>query len=237
MNVAEFRSWCPYLVHYAPQIDLTLGLLTAAQVLDRNADEQGNVWARFRSENTFRRYPVHHWKTRSRFLRRAGEAGCCLIVRDAHDFTRIHILGNNFPLGDGSCLGTTIQLTDNRQGDTPPTREQWFRILNDMFWVFPEDGVNSGFIERLRVVTPGEVLYRVRLSTSALHDAELDGRVRLSSINGGGSNGGFSRGTATYKPIGEWSGWPPKEIGILGGLPADRCASLQQRGGLSIEEV
>ena len=158
-------------------------------------------------------------------------------MRDAQDVTRIHVLGNNFPLGDGSCLGTTIQLTDNRPGDAAPIRERWFGTLNDMFWVFPENGVNLGFVERLRVVTPGGVLYRVRLSTSALPDSELDARVRLSAINGGGSNGGFARGTATYKHIGEWCGWPPKEIGLLGGLPADLCASLQRCGGLSVEEV
>jgi hypothetical protein len=60
MDVAEFRRCCPYLVHYAPQIDLGLGLLTAAQVLDGNADDDGNVWARFRNENAFRSYPVDY---------------------------------------------------------------------------------------------------------------------------------------------------------------------------------
>ena len=235
MDLAEFRRRCPYLVHYAPLINLDLGLLSAAQVLDRNADGHGNVWARFRHENTFRPYAPDYWKTHSRFLRRAGEAGCCLVVRDVQDFTRIHTLGNNFPLGDGSCLGTNIQLTDNRPGDQAPTREQWFRILNDMFWVFPESAVNSGFVERLRMVTPSRVFSRVRVSTIALADGELVARVRLSAINGGGSNGAFARGTATYKPIGEWLGWPPKEIGLLGGLPADRCASLLHDGGLSLQ--
>jgi hypothetical protein len=198
---------------------------------------KGNVWARFRNETAFRWYHVDYWKTHSRFLRRAGEGACCLIVRDRQDLTRSHVLGNNFPLGDGRCLGTTIQLTDNLPHTAAPTREQWFRILNDMFWVFPENRVNLGFVERLRVVTPGGVLYRVRLSTSALPDLELDARLRLSAINGGGSNGGFARGTATYKPIEKWSGWPPKEIGLLGGVPADRCASLELRGGLSVDEV
>lgn len=122
MNMAEFRRHCPYLVHYAPQIDLSRGLLTAAQVLDNNADEQRNVWARFRNERTFRSYSADHWKAHSRFLRRAGEAGSCLIVRDARDFTLTHMLGNNFPLGDGSCLGTTIALSDNRPGDAAPSR-------------------------------------------------------------------------------------------------------------------
>jgi hypothetical protein len=235
MNLEEFRRYCPYLVHYAPQIDLTVGLLTAAQVLDRNVDEQGNVWARFRNETEFRPYPVDHWKSHSRFLRRAGEAGCCLIVRDALDFTLSYVLGNNFPLGDGRCLGTTIQLTDNLPGDLAPSREQWFRILNDMFWVFSEGAENHGFINRLRVVTPNGKLHRIRLATGALPDSELEGRVRFSAINGGGSNGRFARGTATYKAIREWSSWLPKEIGLVHGLPARQCAALRQNGGLSVE--
>ncbi|MFL5329223.1 MAG: hypothetical protein ACJ8C4_09925 [Gemmataceae bacterium] len=237
MILAEFRKRCPYLVHYAPQINLTFGLLTAAQILDRNADEHGFVLARFRHETEFQSYPVDYWKTHSRFVRRAGEAGCCLIVQDAQDATRIYVLGNNFPLGDGQCLGTTIPLSDNRPGDAALTREEWFRILNDMFWVFPEDAVNAGFVERLRVVTPGKALFRVRLSTDALPDEELDARVRLCVINGGGSNGAFARGTATYKRISDWSGWPPKELGLCGGLPGDLCDALRQSGDLSVQTV
>lgn len=237
MELPDFRSRCPYLIHFAPQVDLALGLLTAAQVLDMNADERGTVWARFRNEREFKQYPVDHWKSHSRFLRGAGEAGCCLVVRDSRDFTRSHILGNNFPLGDGSCLGTTIKLTDNRPGDSAPSCEQWFRILNDMFWVFPEDAVNSGFVDRLCAATPGGKLYRVRLATAALPDGEIEGRIRLSAMNGGGCRGGFPRGTATYKPLREWSNWPPKEVGLVGGLPASSCATLHRDGGLSVQEV
>ncbi len=198
MTLEEFCNRCPFLVHYAPQFDLVAGLLTAAQVLDRNADEQGNVWARFRSETTFQSYSIEYWKANSRFHRKAGESGCCLVVRDVRDFSRMHILGNNYPLGDGTCLGTTIPLSDNRPGDTTPTREQWFRILNDMFWVFPDNCVNTGFVARLRVATPGKVLYCVRLATRLMPDYELKSRIRLSKINGGGSNGCRARGTATY---------------------------------------
>ena len=70
MDLAEFRRCCPYLVHYAPQIDLALGLLPAAQVLDRNADEHGNLWARFRNENTFRPIP---WTIGKRIPGSSGE--------------------------------------------------------------------------------------------------------------------------------------------------------------------
>jgi len=237
MDLAEFRQYCPWLNHFTPQLNLADGLLTAAQVLDRNRNEHGNVWARFRSETEFASYPVNYWKTNSRFLRRAGESGCCLFIRDSRDSTRTHVLGNNYPLGDGSCLGTTIPLTDNRPGDPTPSREEWFATLNSMFWVFPEDGINTGFVERLRLATPGSALCRVRISTRMLTDEQLLQRVRLSAINGGGSNGACARGTSTYKPISEWFGWPPREIGLRDGLPANLCASLQDRGGLPIERV
>ena len=237
MTIDEFREYCPSLVHFAPQIDLARGLLTAAQVLDLNQDEKGQVWARFRYETAFRPYPVDHWKSRSRFLRGAGEAGSCLVVRDAGDHSRSHILGNNYPLGTGRCIGTTLKLTDNRDGDQPLSREDWFRTLNNMFWVFPESAVNAGFVNRLRGVTPGGRLHRVRLLTRSMPEAELIQRVRLSAINGGGSNGGFARGTATYKPIGDWAGWPPKEIGLYEGLPVARCATLLAEGGLTVQEA
>lgn len=237
MTPEAFRSACPYLVHFTPQIDLSLGLLSAAQVLDMNSDTSGTVHARFRCEMDFRPYGVDYWKSHSRFVRNAGEAGCCLLVRDVHVPTQSFVLGNNYPLGDGRCLGTTIPLTDNRPGDSAPSREQWFRILNQMFWVFAEGAENRKFVERLRMVSPGGTLYRVRLATVALPDCELESRVRLSAINGGGSNGAFMRGTATYKSISEWSTWPPKEIGLHNGLPASLCATMSEDGGLCVEAL
>ncbi len=237
MTPGEFRSRCPTLVHFSPQVRLDLGLLTASQVLDRNADERGSVWARFPGELEYRAFPTDHWKSHSRFRRRAGEAGSNLLVRDATDATRCFVLGSNFPLGDGTCIGTTLPLTDNRPGDPPPLREDWFRLLNRMFWVFPEDGVNSGFVNRLRLAASTGVVYRVRLNTRSLPDALIQDRILLSSINGGGSNGAFPRGTATYKAVAEWSAsaWPPKEIGIRDGIPRVLCDQLQAEGGLSVD--
>lgn len=234
MTVREFRRRHPLLVHFGSQLRLELGLLSAAQVLDRNADSRGQVWARFRGQPAYHQYPVDHWKSHSRFLRGAGEAGSSMHVRDAVDPNQSYFLGSNYPLGSGECIGTTLPLSDNRAGDPPPAREDWFRTLNSMFWVFAAAHVNDGFVDRFRLAS-GDRVCKVHLATRFLSDDWLENRIRLSKINGGGSNGGFARGTATYKRISEWSGEPPKEIGIVDGVPASLCQELSLAGGLTVD--
>ncbi len=161
-----------------------------------------------------------------------------MLVRDPKTCTRGYFLGSNFPLGDGSCLGTTIPLTDNQPGDPPPSREDWFRILNSMFWVFDEQAVNAGVLRHLRSATANNDLVGVRILTRALPDALIEENVRLSAINGGGSNGACPRGTATYKRLREWTlGWPPKEIGLADGLSAELCGELRSSGGVLIDDA
>jgi hypothetical protein len=234
------RRACPTLVHYAPRGVLRLeeGLLTAAQVLERNADDTGTVWAKFLDDPEYQPFDVEHWKTHSRFRRRAGERGCNLLVRAGNDPTRSFFLGNNYPLGDGTCIGTTLPLTENRPGDPAPTREDWFRTLNSMFWVFDARHVNPGVVTHLAAAAPGEQLSRVVIATAGLSDDFIEGRLRLASINGGGSNGGSPRGTATYKRPSEWTRpWPPREIGIIGGLSTLMCTALVTDGMLQIEDA
>jgi hypothetical protein len=230
VTLAEFRHLCPVLVHYAPQGHLRpeRGLLTAAQILDQSADATGHVWAKFYNDAKYQSYEPDHWKTHSRFRRGAGEAGSNLLVRDAVEPTRVHVLGNNYPLGEGTCLGKTIQLTDNRPGDPEPTRQDWFRTLNDMFWVFDAANVNHGVVNHLRAASPTGKLSRLALRTASLPDEVIAERVRLSAINGGGSNGACARGTATYKAPSEWTrAWPPREIGIRGGIPPALYGTLE----------
>jgi hypothetical protein len=175
------------------------GLLTAAQVLDLNADAQGVVWAKFFREDNYQPYDKEHWKTHSRFKRGAGEEGCNMLVRGIADPTRNFFLGNNFPLGDGTSLGTKLPLSDNRFGDAQPTGEDWFQILNRMFRVFLADKVNEGVLNHLRAADGIGSLCRITINSQALSDDFNEKRIRLSAINGGGSNGARPRGTATYK--------------------------------------
>src|SRR5262249_38634276 len=110
--------------------------------------------------------------------------------------------------------------------------------LNSIFWVFDERSVNSGVVNHLRSAAPNRDLSRVKLTTRDLPDQLIEEKIRLSAINGGGSNGASSRGTATYKGPLEWSrGWPPKEIGIWNGVPPDILRHVQANGGLTIEDV
>lgn len=232
---SQFRQTFPTLVHYAPfgVIDLSKGLLTAAQLLDANVDNDGHVWAKFPLQAIFQRWHADHWKSTSRFVRKAGETGCNLVLRDKDDATKTYVLGNNFPLGDGSCLGCKIPLTDNRPGDPAPTAADWFRTLNSMFWVFDARRVNDGVLNHLRAASPSGRLARVRIDTAKLEDTFIEEHVRLSAINGGASNGCRPRGTATYKRPSEWIGpKPPKEIGIRDGLSGALVAAL----GLQIDE-
>ena len=75
------------------------------------------------------------------------------------------------------------------------------------------------------------------IETAALSDTFLD-QIRLSAINGGGSNGALPRGSATYKPLSEWHwGWPPREIGILGGVPVEVCAHLAAQGAMRVADA
>ena len=238
MSPSEFRSRCQFLVHFAPAAFFRpeAGLLTASQVLERSADAAGNVYARFLDDHQYTRYPVDHWKRHSRFRRRAGERGSNLLVRDRDAPANCYFLGNNYPLGDGTCIGTKLRLTDNRPGDSEPTREEWFETLNRMFWVFPEPHLNPGFLAHVGAVNGA--LIRVRLATRGIPDDLLAEKVRISAINGGGSNGARPRGTATYKSISEWSGrWPPKEIGLRDGLSFEVCEVLVREGHLSFEAI
>src|SRR5436189_4244015 len=96
------------------------------------------------------------------------------------------------------------------------SREEWFRTLNAMFWVFSDEAVNHGVVRHLRDASPNRTLSRVVLHTRGLTADFIEQRIRLSAINGGGSNGASPRGSATYKPPSLWThGWPPREIGIL----------------------
>jgi len=254
MTLENFRRHCAVLVHYAPSgfIRPERGLLTASQILDSNADEWGKVSARFLFEGDYHEFDKEHWKGRSRFVRWKSirqspqaeydrdrhETGCNLLVRDKEDPSKDYFLGNNFPLSDGLCLGTNIGLTDNRAGYPQPSREDWFRLLNRMFWVFDQPSANPGFLNHLRAASKTGHLSVVRLFTCMLPDDIIKERVRMSAINGGGSNGGAPRGTATYKQVADWNvGWPPKEIGILDGLPHDTCIQLRESGALTIEEA
>jgi hypothetical protein len=239
MVPADFKKRYPVLEHYSPlELRLDLGLLTAAQLLDLNADKQGMVWARFASERDYRSYPKDHWKTHARFKRRAGEDGCNLLVRDATDSSRFYVLGNNYPLGTGKCLGSTIPLTDNWPGHSPPTSQGWFRILNGMFWVFDATRVNTGVIAHLRAASPDRSVVRLRLDTCALTDDEVEQKVRLSAINGGGSNGAPPRGTATYRRPSEWGlPGPPKEIGIVDGIKPRLLSELVRKGAVTVAHV
>ncbi len=239
MDTTQFRQFCPALVHFAPRggIRLEEGLLTAAQILDRCADHGGRVWTRFVGEPEFKSYSADHWRSHSRFKRKAGDRGSTVEVRDPRNQERTYFLGNNYPIGDGACLGTSIHLTDNLPGDAEPSREDWFRTLNSMFWVFSEGNVNYGFTEYLRAVAPSRSLSRIRLLTAHVPQDLLEAKVRLSAINGGGSQGGFARGTATYRSLAAWNGWPPKEIGLLHGLSAEECGRLREVGALIVEDV
>jgi hypothetical protein len=237
MTADEFRQRYPVLAHYSPSLELAVddGLLTAAQILDRCADTSGNVWARFKAENEFSQYPVGHWKVRSRFRRRAGEVGSNLIVQDSQDHSLTFILGNNYPLGDGSCLGSTIALTDNRDPNTVLTREDWFSLLNSMFWVFSADDVNEGVIRHLRDASVDGELHCVRIQTPALSEEFIEDRIRLSAINGGGSNGAMPRGTATYRRPSEWHPESrAKEIGVVNGFSPGEVQLLKSAGALTV---
>ena len=177
ISPASFRLQCRQLVHFAPSgfLRLDLGLLTASHVLDLNADPaSGRVRARFRNEACFSLHDKERWKSHSRFLRGAGEVGCNLIVQDARDPSQSFCLGNNYPLGSGQCLGTTIPLTENRPGDPRPTREDWFRVLNGMFWVFDSASTNPGVIRRIRDASPTASLSKLTIETAALSDTFLD---------------------------------------------------------------
>jgi hypothetical protein len=229
---SEFRRTFPALVHYAPQgvLRIDRGLLTAAQVLDQNADGDRNVWAKFQGEAEFRPWAVDHWKTHSRFRRRAGASGSNILVRDVAAKTAVYFLGNNYPLGDGTCLGTSIALSDNRTAALTPSRADWFRILNDMFWVFGAKHINRGVLDHLRTASSSMQLSRIVVPTANLSDEFVENHIRLSAINGGGSNGGFPRGTATYKRPSEWAGTKtPKEIGILHGISATLAREIALR--------
>jgi len=217
---------------------LELGLLTAAQVLDLNADDDGFVWTKFLDETIYQKYPKDYWKERSRFKRRAGELGSNLLVRNRRDAGASFFLGNNYPLGSGDCIGTTLPLTDNRPGLRPPTRQEWFRTLNSLFWVFAHDAVNQGFLNHLRAASPVSTPHSVVITTDGLSDEFIEKIIRLSAINGGGSQGARGRGSATFKAPSAWTdGWPPREIGLLDGLDASICATLLAQGTLSVVEV
>jgi hypothetical protein len=238
MTVDDFRRHCDWLVHFAPTgfFCLDYGLLTAAQLLDTNANQNGQVFMRFAAEPNFSPYDKEHWKCRPRFKRKAGELGSNMFLRDKTDPAKSYFLGNNYPLGDGSCIGTTLPLTNNLPGTKEPSREDWFRILNSMFWVFDSNNINQGLLSHLTGASPDRQITRVAVSTKALPDDLLNERVRLSSINGGGANGAFPRGTATYKRLSEWSGsWPPKEIGIWDGIPKEVCAQMLSSRGMVVK--
>ena len=137
LTPAQFRELCPFLDHYSSsRIRVEIGLRTASQLLDMCADSHGIVETRFVDEMEFRRYSKDHWKVSSRFRRRAGEQNCNVLLRHATNRDQLYVLGNNYPLGSGDCLGITIPLTDNWPGTPEPTREHWFETLNGMFWVF-----------------------------------------------------------------------------------------------------
>jgi hypothetical protein len=170
LTPAIFRGLCPVLEHYSLSASFRLdaGLLTSAQVLEANADAQGIVWTKFRNDDDYRPHAKDYWKTHSRFKRHAGENGCNILVRDVADHRRSFFLSSNYPLGPGMCLGTTIPLTDNRPGDPHPSREDWFSVLNSMFWVFDPSAVNSGVLRHLRTASQNEPLLRLRLETGGL---------------------------------------------------------------------
>jgi hypothetical protein len=107
-----------------------------------------------------------------------------------------------------------------------------------MFWVFDRSHVNDGVIRHLRSASPNGQLVRISLSTDALTDEQIDGKVRVSAINGGGSNGACARGRVTYRHISEWTeGWPPKEIGLQDGVSASLCSELAAAGGIVLDSV
>ncbi len=121
-------------------------------------------------------------------------------------------------------------MTDNRPGDPPPSRAEWFRLLNDMFWVFDPKKVNEGVLNHLRAASSSDRLSRLTIPTAKLSDEFIESRIRLSAINGGGSNGALPRGTATYKKPSEWpASKAPTEIGILRGIPAALAQEMELR--------
>lgn len=196
------------------------------------------VAARFSYESDFKYVDKEHWKTQSRFLRGAGEDGCTLIMRHPVDADRFFFLGNNYPLGAGTCIGTSLPLTDNRPEDVQPSREDWFRLLNNMFWVFDSNNVNPGVLDHLKAASNGGRLSKVTFATAGLSDAFIESKIRFSGINGGGSNGALPRGTLTYKRPSEWTrAWPPKEIGIYEGVSPDLCSNLSASGALTVGEA
>jgi hypothetical protein len=240
MTPVEFRRLCPALEHYAPSgfLRVEYGLLTAAQLLDLNSDHHGMVSARFCHQSEFESFDRDYWKTHSRFRRRAGEDGCNVIVRHPSDPSRRFFLGNNYPLGEGTCIGTSLPLTDNRPEEPQPTREDWFRTLNNMFWVFDANNVNPGVLTHLRAASHDGTLTKATLVTAGLSDRFIENKIKLSAINGGGSNGALPRGTLTYKRPSEWTrAWPPKEIGIIDGLEVDLCRALMTDGTLTLSET
>lgn len=237
MTPERFRECCPRLVHYSPRKpDLDLGLLTAAQVLDLCADSAGSVSARFAGETDFRAFPKNHWKETSRFLKGGDEVGSSLIVK--HHKTGVEYqLGNNWPLKNGSCLGTTVALSDNRPGDPAPTKAQWFSTLNRMFWMFDAGSINAPFFEHVREAAGGGPMWRLEIRTIGLTDALLAKAMRVAGINGGGFRGRMPRGTATYVPLADWKrAWPPADIAFLDGIDAKTAEFLSDTGNLKIAQ-
>jgi len=99
-----------------------------------------------------------------------------------------------------------------------------------MFWVFSTEHVNGGFLDQLRKASLSGQLAKVIIRTATLPDEFVENHVRLSAINGGGSNGGFPRGTATYKRPSEWVATQvPKEIGLLHGISAPLARAIDLR--------
>ena len=239
LTVAEFVNLSPRLVHFAPRGLLRLedGLLTARQIVELNASRGHKVWARYVAEPEWRQVDARSLVERSRFLRGAGDVGSNVLVRALADENRVFFLGNNSPLGDGSCVGTTVALTDNRTGDSSPSREGWFKTLNSMFWFFDARRVDANFVNHLASGAERHGWCRIALETAHVPPTLLEERLRLSRINGGVANGVARRGTATYKRLHEWSGrWPPKELGFWDGIPADSCRELIATGALTVAD-
>lgn len=235
MNACDFQEKYPQLVHFSPattfaEKSIEHGLLTASQIIDLHSDPSGNISARFVADQNYVTYNKEYWKTHSRFKRGAGDSGSNILIRHKTDVDQFSILGNNLPLGDGSCIGTTLPLSDNLHGDEAPSREDWFRILNSMFWVFDSRQINAGFIDHIRNSDQNSRVVKIIINTRSLSDEFIEHNIRLSSINGGGSNGAFPRGTATYKKPSQWTSHKtPIEIGILDGIPKRIISSLDIR--------
>lgn len=222
MTPNEFREKIKCLIHFAPSNSLSnerilsQGLCTASQIIEANAVNQ-IVFAKFKRDPKYRQYNSRELNSMVRFKERSSAEESEIMIQDVHDNIKYYILGDQYPLGRAKfldkCLKNNIQ------------KSEWIAFLNDFFWVFDRNNINKGFASKIAAGGRHAIL---EISTDALSDEFIETRIRLSQINGGGSNGCFPRDYETYRPPSEWDiNNTPKEIGILNGISKELVGELK----------